>query len=297
MKKGLKKIIFCLLTLLLLFGGPHYGLHAANCGTSNIDQICNPIPQQTIPQLALAVVTYLIGIIGVLSILFVIVGGFQYVTSAGNEETAKRAQRTITYSIIGLVVAVLSFAIVQISVNTLTQSTGSLINNNGGGGTGGGSTGGLGTGGGTGAGTGGGTGGGGTGGGGTGGTTAQNCTVSGVVQTVASPDTVNYGGSISLTPKMQGGMPANCQYSISVFATLVPSDSVHEGTVTQGLGLDGVSSPLPISSSIFNVPQQSARFNLVVTYFDSNNNELGKSITTLITVNQAPVGPPVPPGL
>lgn len=64
----------------------------------------------------------MMSILGGLSVLFIVIGGFQYVLSAGNEESAGKARKTITYAIIGLVVALLSFAIIAIVQNLLGAS-------------------------------------------------------------------------------------------------------------------------------------------------------------------------------
>ncbi|MBA3678981.1 hypothetical protein H0W80_02175 [Candidatus Saccharibacteria bacterium] len=51
--------------------------------------------------------------IGVVSVIMLIVGGFRYVLSNGNEKAITGAKDTILYAIIGIVVALLSFAIVN----------------------------------------------------------------------------------------------------------------------------------------------------------------------------------------
>lgn len=45
------------------------------------------------------------------AVLFLIVGGFRYITSAGNEDLVEDAKRTMTYAIMGLVVVLLAFVI------------------------------------------------------------------------------------------------------------------------------------------------------------------------------------------
>src|SRR5690606_20766095 len=50
---------------------------------------------------------------GLIAVLFLIIGGFRYITSAGNEETAEQAKKIITNAIIGIVVIILSFVIVR----------------------------------------------------------------------------------------------------------------------------------------------------------------------------------------
>lgn len=50
---------------------------------------------------------------GVLAVVMIIIGGILYVVSSGDETNMRRAKATITYSVVGLVVMVLSFAIVK----------------------------------------------------------------------------------------------------------------------------------------------------------------------------------------
>ncbi len=57
--------------------------------------------------------------VGAAAILFIIVGGFQFITAAGNQENMKRAKSTVMYSIIGLVIAILAYAIVNFVVQNL----------------------------------------------------------------------------------------------------------------------------------------------------------------------------------
>ncbi len=56
---------------------------------------------------------------GVISILFLIIGGFQYMFAGSNEDLAKRGKNTIRNAVIGLVVVILSYVIVTVVVNTL----------------------------------------------------------------------------------------------------------------------------------------------------------------------------------
>jgi len=60
-----------------------------------------------------------LGIAGLVAVLFLILGGFRYITSAGNEETAENAKKIITNAIIGIVVIILAFVIVRVISNAL----------------------------------------------------------------------------------------------------------------------------------------------------------------------------------
>ena len=51
--------------------------------------------------------------LGIVGVIFLIVGGMQYITSEGEPEKTKKAQATITYTIIGLIVATAAAAILS----------------------------------------------------------------------------------------------------------------------------------------------------------------------------------------
>ncbi len=80
---------------------------------------------------------------GVVAVLFIIIGGFNYLASAGNEEQAENGKKILINSVIGLVVIIMAGAIVRIVVNTLQgdfSATNTAVPAGGGGNSGGGGT-------------------------------------------------------------------------------------------------------------------------------------------------------------
>lgn len=59
------------------------------------------------------VANVLIFIVGAVSVIVLIVGGLRYVLSGGNAAQVQGAKNTILYAIVGIVVAVAAYAIVQ----------------------------------------------------------------------------------------------------------------------------------------------------------------------------------------
>lgn len=59
------------------------------------------------------IINVAIGIIGLLAVIMIIVSGFQMTTSAGNPAKVAKAKNTLTYAVIGLVIALLAYAIVN----------------------------------------------------------------------------------------------------------------------------------------------------------------------------------------
>ena len=57
--------------------------------------------------------------VGVLSVIVIIFAGVTFVMSAGNSQTIQKAKTTIIYAVIGLIVSILSYAIVNFVVSSL----------------------------------------------------------------------------------------------------------------------------------------------------------------------------------
>lgn len=60
-------------------------------------------------------------LIGGLTVLFLLIGAIRYVTSNGEQNMIKQAKDTILYSIIGLVITMSAFAIVQFVAGQLSR--------------------------------------------------------------------------------------------------------------------------------------------------------------------------------
>lgn len=59
------------------------------------------------------VVNAMIYATGILAVIFIIIGGVRYIVSQGDEKSVKSAKDTVLYAIIGLILAILAFAIVN----------------------------------------------------------------------------------------------------------------------------------------------------------------------------------------
>lgn len=75
----------------------------------------------------LGVLTNLVALLswaaGIASVIFIIVGGIMYITSAGNENSVVKAKNTILWAVIGLVVSIAS---VGITTFIITQIGGTV---------------------------------------------------------------------------------------------------------------------------------------------------------------------------
>ena len=59
------------------------------------------------------------GLIGVVAVVFVIIGGFKYMTSQGEPGRVQQAKNTIMYALIGLIITVSAFAITAFILQAL----------------------------------------------------------------------------------------------------------------------------------------------------------------------------------
>ena len=94
----------------------------ANCAKPNDTPIClfgSGCAFTTIVNTAL----FLLGSIAVLMLIY---GGIRYTISGGNEKSVTAAKNTILYAVVGIIIAVLAYAIVNFVITALlsTPSTG-----------------------------------------------------------------------------------------------------------------------------------------------------------------------------
>ena len=94
--------------------GARGGVNASNTGNvpENIDGNDGLVTK---------VVNILLWAIGLISVIMIIIGGIRYATSNGDSNTVTAAKNTIMYAVIGLVIAIFAYAIVNF---VLVQITG-----------------------------------------------------------------------------------------------------------------------------------------------------------------------------
>ena len=68
------------------------------------------------------VVNILLFILGAIAVIMIIIGGVRYTTSNGDSSAIKGAKDTILYAVIGLVVAILAYAIVNFVLGAFKPS-------------------------------------------------------------------------------------------------------------------------------------------------------------------------------
>jgi hypothetical protein len=72
-----------------------------SCGGTSLDEVLSGISNT------------LVFLVGAVSVIFIIIGGLRYVTSNGDAKNIEAAKTTILYAVVGVIVAMMSYAIVQ----------------------------------------------------------------------------------------------------------------------------------------------------------------------------------------
>ncbi len=129
MKKTLLTIILSATFVLSMFNralaaDPKPG----ECGTDdrgqNVCALDNPLDIKGDSTSVAAIISKIIqaalGIIGALTLLMLVWGGFQWLTSAGNQEKVKNGTQTMKWAIIGVVLVFFSYVILRIFMDYLT---------------------------------------------------------------------------------------------------------------------------------------------------------------------------------
>jgi hypothetical protein len=78
--------------------------------------------ETTLTGFILRVINIALALAGLIAVLFLIIGGFRYITAGGNEDSAGSAKKIILNAVIGIIVIILSFVVVRVVSNTLTTT-------------------------------------------------------------------------------------------------------------------------------------------------------------------------------
>ena len=90
-----------------------YDPFATACSGNSSSPVCQSNSSNGATNLIKTIVNTLLFVVGVLAVIMIIVAGISYTTSAGDASKITRAKNTLTYAIVGLVIAFLAFAIVN----------------------------------------------------------------------------------------------------------------------------------------------------------------------------------------
>jgi len=69
------------------------------------------------------IIQWVLGFLGLVAVIMILIGGFQWMTAGGNEEKVASAKKIISAAVIGLIVVLLAWAIVTFVVSQTSTWT------------------------------------------------------------------------------------------------------------------------------------------------------------------------------
>ena len=91
----------------------------AGGGGGGSTAVCKAAGTDKAENMAQVITSTLLFLLGIIAVIMIIVSGIKYTTSNGDASKIKSAKDTLTYSVVGLVVAMLAWAIVTFVVGRL----------------------------------------------------------------------------------------------------------------------------------------------------------------------------------
>jgi len=108
-KQRMKKLFYIFLPILfgLLFIAPQL------CLGQDVNFDITPPISGDLPTVIGDIVQLMFAFAGIVALIYLILGGYNYIMAGGNPEMQEAAKKTITNAIIGLVVIIISYLIIQ----------------------------------------------------------------------------------------------------------------------------------------------------------------------------------------
>jgi hypothetical protein len=125
MKKMLKILMVVALALTIavpiLSAHPALALSTSDLGiTYGSDTGLSSTDPRTI---AAKIINIALGILGILAVVLILLGGFKWMTAAGNEEQIEEAKKILIGGVIGLVIILASWGLATFIINSLVSAT------------------------------------------------------------------------------------------------------------------------------------------------------------------------------
>lgn len=117
----MKKWKQLVMVLGIMVGIGTFTLSATPVGAINVfqacsgssDQVCKSTKTDNATSMAKNIVNVMLFVLGIVAVIMIVIGGIRYVLSAGDSSAVTGAKNTILYSVVGLVVALLAYAIIN----------------------------------------------------------------------------------------------------------------------------------------------------------------------------------------
>jgi len=124
-----KQLIF-VITLIAFAGlllAPHFAIAASTPAniTQGVTDIGNNLDlgKEDLKNSVAGVINIALGLLGLIAVVLVVVGGFMWMTAAGNEEKIEKAKQLLFSALVGLVIIVAAWSIANFFVSQVVTVT------------------------------------------------------------------------------------------------------------------------------------------------------------------------------
>lgn len=116
-----KKILLTILMSLAFLAVPVMTLAAPSIDTGSLGS--TGLSSGDLKATVVKIVNYVLGLLALVAVIMILWGGFTWLTAAGNEEKVEKAKEIISAAVIGIVIILLAWAIVNFVLSTATNVT------------------------------------------------------------------------------------------------------------------------------------------------------------------------------
>ena len=123
-RKSLKTILAIMLSIFGLGSLLTFPTFADICDPNLPQEVldangCTHVSEDAFSSTLTGILNGIIGAASFVAVIFILIGGINYMTSAGDAGKVAKAKSTILYAVIGLIVCVLAFAIVNWAIGAI----------------------------------------------------------------------------------------------------------------------------------------------------------------------------------
>lgn len=83
---------------------------------------CSGKNTAALPDIIVGILNGIVVTLGLVATIYIIIGGINYMTSAGDTAKLEKAKKTILYACIGLIICALAFAIINFTISIIRKA-------------------------------------------------------------------------------------------------------------------------------------------------------------------------------
>lgn len=116
-------LLALMLGILAVGFGPSLVHAQAPATTFSLESVDIGLGGADLKETVINIIRFVLGFMTLVAIVFIIYGGFTWLTAGGNEDRVEQAKRIISAAVIGMIVILLAWAVVLFVANTTANVT------------------------------------------------------------------------------------------------------------------------------------------------------------------------------